>query len=810
MGNRFSLSKQMTLMIVLASLVVLASMGVISNQIATRIVKDRIQMHISAEARALANDMNASFNRISEIPTLMADIDSAILGKADHEAQIRNQMKAVLSKDPDILDIYAAYEPRKADGKVYALYSWAFDAERQNVAPIPSNIPGDPSYDDSQPIYEYWTDETWYMLAKRAGKLTWGTPYLDANGTKQYLVSAVAPILKDGELIGVTGVDVTLQHMNQTLASYVIGKTGYAFVVSPEGRYIAHPKAADQVNKGYTLSDYAKDSHMEGVTQVAADIAAGRQGSREWVDGSTKQASFVTYAPLQSTGWWLIVVAPQDELLGDVNQMRSTTVVITIVGLLAMALVAFFIAYTITNPLGTVVAGARKLSQGSTAFSPEEQARQVRLNRRGDELGEVGRAFEGLVVYFNDMSAAAQSIAQGVLTIDIQSHSEQDELGNSFVQMVTNLRLQVGQLAETSQQLADAAAQLSATSVQADQATHQIATTIQQVASGTAQQSEAATRTSNSMDGLAQAISGVARGASEQTQAVTRASESAEQIHMALSQLAETAGQNARASSGAADKARQGTEAIRETVTGMDVIRAKVRLSAEKVQEMGQRSQQIGIIVETIDDIASQTNLLALNAAIEAARAGEHGKGFAVVADEVRKLAEKSSSATKEIANLVKGIRQTVDQAVVAMGESAREVEAGVERARQSGSILEGITANVLETMQGAQQAGQVVTQVQGSASSLVEAMEAVSAVVEENSAATEEMASASGEVMGAVENIATVSEENSAAAEEVSASVEEMSAQVAEVSASAHSLAELAQALQQVVAQFQLEETGS
>ena len=500
--------------------------------------------------------------------------------------------------------------------------------------------------------------------------------------------------------------------------------------------------------------------------------------------------------------------ALSDANTATANQTMTLTIIIVVVVVVLSTVLGVVISTSIATPLGLVTKMAKSLSVGDLVRDTSEQEKdKVRL--RKDEIGEIGKAFDQLINYMQGMGAAATAIAANDLTISVTANSAKDELGNSFAQMIVGLQEVIGQVAENATALSAAAAQLASAAEQSGEATGQIATTIQQVALGTAQQTEGITKTSGSVEQMSRAIEGVAKGAQEQAKAISKASQVTSRISASIEQVSANAQAVTRDSAEAARYSRDGAKTVKETISGMEAIRSKVGLSASKVEEMGTRSEEIGAIVETIEDIASQTNLLALNAAIEAARAGEQGKGFAVVADEVRKLAERSSLATKEIAALIKGIQKTVSEAVSAMKESAAEVESGVIKANSAGEVLDNILTAAESVYKQAEEAGAAAAKVGAAAGELVEAVDSVSAVIEENTAATEEMAANSSELTQAIENIASVSEENSAAVEEVSASTEEVSAQVEEVSASATTMMEMAEGLQQVVAQFKLK-TGS
>ncbi len=404
----------------------------------------------------------------------------------------------------------------------------------------------------------------------------------------------------------------------------------------------------------------------------------------------------------------------------------------------------------------------------------------------------------------------SKMVAEGDFSIDeiaVNTKDECSDLAESFNTMVRNVKALIQQISVSTDEVASTSQQLSANSEQVSKVVQQVTVAIQEVAKGAADQSSYVNNTFETVGHVNTTIQQISAGAKEQANSIGVTAQMVSQMANSIQEVAvsaQTVSNTAEKTKEAADK---GENAVALTMKGMESIKDKVFESANKIKELGEHSQHIGEIIQVIDDIAEQTNLLALNAAIEAARAGEHGKGFAVVADEVRKLAERSGKATKEIENLIINIQNLTAGAVQAMEQGTSEVEQGSSLAFDAGNALKEILSTVEQTYQQVQNISAAAEEISASSQEVVKAIDNVSAITEENSTASQQLNSASSQVATAMESVASITEETTASAEEVSASSEEMTASIEEMSAASKNLADMADNLNMIIGKFKLYE---
>ncbi len=582
--------------------------------------------------------------------------------------------------------------------------------------------------------------------------------------TPSYLAPAsfiAAPIIDGGERIGVIIFQVPINRINDIMSGHQgwkaegFGITGETYLVGEDRlmRSVARGLAENKVvyledlkAQGYNSDTIAyMTEHETSILYQEIDTDGVRRAlagdsSTQIIDGYRGHRVLSAFKPLgvPDVRWVVISEIAEEEAQAPSRKLAKLMGGVTLAIMLVIVIIALLFTRTLTRPINALRDASKRMAEGDASA-------RVDL-KRADELGQLGDAFNGMVANIQTSTRALQGEKEKAELAIVDAERAKSSAEEAQQYLAGSVERMLGAIEKFAQ--GDLTVELKVSSndeigrlfVGFNRAVANVRSMIVQV-------NEAVTLTTRSASSIRTATDQIANDVREQSTQVMDIAAAVEEMSMTIADNARTATETADLSDSSGKTAEESGAVVQQTVKKIQEIAGVVQHSAQIIERLGKSSNQIGEIVSVIDAIAEQTNLLALNAAIEAARAGEQGKGFAVVADEVRKLAERTTHSTQQIADMIRSIQTETNAAVHSMKNGRLRVDEGLELADRAGLALQNIEKNIVQTI----------------------------GMVAQMAAATEEQAQTSSDISNNVASVSQISTNSARGATEIAGAANEL-----------------------------------
>jgi methyl-accepting chemotaxis protein len=654
------------------------------------------ERELAALAGEKGNDVKSLFEVPMEASQSMAQALKSTMEKdmIPPREQIIHMLRGLEESQDAFLASGCAWEPDAYDGK---------DAEnigKPGSGPTGRFIPYLGHGVPLEPMADMETSE-YYIEPKKRMRPFLSSPYFyEVGGKKMLITTASAPVVIKNSFRGVVLIDLSLERIAKIVRELSIYSTGWGAVLTQDGTLVAD-KDFNKVGKSAFEVGYVGKSDA-----LRAAMRDGRPFMEEHVVNGKN--SFFYYFPLrfENTGqtWYFAVSAPMDEVLEAVAGISRLTVGVSLGTLLLALLLICLLVRSSVRPLGILADVAKKIAGGNLHVPINDE-------HFGGEVRELSTALKEMIASLIDNISKAEAMSKDARAQTAKA--EEAMRGAEAAQAAERARRD--SLLAAADQLEKVIAAISA-------------------ASGK----------------LSAQVEQCERGASEQASQVGETASAMTEMNSTVLEVARNASSASEVSAQTRSKAEEGAKIVQEAVTGIRNVQSVSLSLKDDMARLDKQADSISQIMSVISDIADQTNLLALNAAIEAARAGEAGRGFAVVADEVRKLAEKTMISTTDVGKAIHSIQQSVKQSIGQVDRVGELIDAATEKSNKSGDAL-----------------GEIVTMVDNAA----DQVRAIATASEQQSATSEE-------INRSIEHINGIAAQTAQAMRESTQSVADLAAQ--------------------------------